>query len=195
MAMISHDLTRNSRLNEGLAGYGEGAPSESAGSFQSRLRNTRAKAEVNLPLDFYTHQVLTLGGEYLYESLNDPGSLRPQSWDPGAGGTPGIPGTDRTQTKSTANSYAFYVEDNLEAGAKTIDTPGLRYDHHDKFGGNWSPSLNASHQITDELSLKGGIALCRADLSGRQRTGEHAAHGTQGAADPVSAWAWPLRAQ
>ncbi|WP_278941665.1 TonB-dependent siderophore receptor [Pseudomonas helleri] len=158
MAMLSHDLTRNSRLNEGLAGYGEGAPSESAGSFQSRLRNTRAKAEANLPLDFYTHQVLTLGGEYLYESLNDPGSLRPQSWDPGADGTAGIPGTDRTQTKSTANSYAFYVEDNLEAGFKTIVTPGLRYDHHDKFGGNWSPSLNASHQITDELSLKGGIA-------------------------------------
>lgn len=158
MAMLSHDLTRNSRLNEGLAGYGEGAPSESAGSFQSRLRNTRAKAEANLPLDFYTHQVLTLGGEYLYESLNDPGSLRPQSWDPGADGTAGIPGTDRTQTKSTANSYAFYVENNLEAGSKTIVTPGLRYDHHDKFGGNWSPSLNASHQITDELSLKGGIA-------------------------------------
>ena len=103
-ASLSHDLTRNARLNEGLAGYGEGAPSESAGRFESRLRNTRATGEVNLPLSAFTEQVLTLGGEYLYESLNDPGSLRPQSWDPGADGTPGIAGQDRTQTKSTANS-------------------------------------------------------------------------------------------
>ena len=157
-ASLSHDLTRNGRLNEGLAGYGEGAPSQSAGRFESRLRNTRATGEVNLPLNAWTEQVLTLGGEYLYESLNDPGSLRPQSWDPGSDGTPGIPGQDRTQTKSTANSYAFYVEDNIEAGAKTIITPGVRFDHHNAFGGNWSPSLNASHQITDELSVKGGIA-------------------------------------
>ena len=157
-ASLSHDLTRNARLNEGLAGYGEGAPSQSAGRFESRLRNTRATGEVNLPLNAWTEQVLTLGGEYLYESLNDPGSLRPQSWDPGSDGTPGIPGQDRTQTKSTANSYAFYVEDNIEAGAKTIITPGVRFDHHNAFGGNWSPSLNASHQITDELSVKGGIA-------------------------------------
>jgi ferric enterobactin receptor len=157
-ASLSHDLTRNARLNEGLAGYGEGAPSESAGRFESRLRNTRATGEVNLPLSAFTEQVLTLGGEYLYESLNDPGSLRPQSWDPGADGTPGIAGQDRTQTKSTANSYAFSWKTTSKAGAKTIITPGLRYDHHDEFGGNWSPSLNASHQITDELSLKGGIA-------------------------------------
>ena len=157
-ASLTHDLTRNARLNEGLAGYGEGAPSQSAGRFESRLRNTRATGEVNLPLTMGTAQVLTLGGEYLYESLNDPGSLRPQSWDPGANGDAAIPGQDRTQTKTTANSYAFYVEDNIEVGAKTIITPGVRFDHHNEFGGNWSPSLNASHQITDELSIKGGIA-------------------------------------
>ncbi len=86
-----------------------------------------------------TAQVLTLGGEYLYESLNDPGSLRPQSWDPGANGDAAIPGQDRTQTKTTANSYAFYVEDNIEVGAKTIVTPGVRFDHHNEFGGNWRP--------------------------------------------------------
>jgi outer membrane receptor for ferrienterochelin and colicin len=45
-----------------------------------------------------------------------------------------------------------------KSAAKTIITPGLRFDDHEEFGGNWSPSLNASHQLTDELSLKGGIA-------------------------------------
>ncbi|MCF5567444.1 FepA family TonB-dependent siderophore receptor, partial [Pseudomonas sp. PA-3-11C] len=81
LASLTHDLTRNERLNEGLAGSGEGAPSASAGRFESRLRNTRATAEVNLPLSVGAEQVLTLGSEYLYESMNDPGSLRPQSYD------------------------------------------------------------------------------------------------------------------
>ncbi|MFK8330381.1 FepA family TonB-dependent siderophore receptor [Pseudomonas sp. BJa5] len=154
MASLSYDLTRNDRLNEGLAGWGEGAPSGGAGRFESRLRNTRATGEVNLPLSAGLEQVLTLGAEYLYESLNDPGSLRPQSYDPGAE----LQGFDRTQTKSTANSYALYSEDNIELGSATIVTPGLRFDHHQDFGSNWSPSLNASHQLTEALSLKGGIA-------------------------------------
>lgn len=155
---LTHDLTRNARLNEGLAGWGEGAPAADAGRFESRLRNTRATGEVNLPLDFGTAQVLTMGGEYLYESLNDPGSLRPQSYDPGTGSNPAIPGVSRDSTKTTASSYALYTEDNIEVGSKAIVTPGLRYDHHEVFGGNWSPSLNGSYQLTDELSLKGGIA-------------------------------------
>ncbi|WP_274115532.1 MULTISPECIES: FepA family TonB-dependent siderophore receptor [Pseudomonas] len=153
-ASLSYDLTRNERLNEGLAGWGEGAPSDGAGRFESRLRNTRATGEVNLPLSAGVEQVLTMGAEYLYESLNDPGSLRPQSYDPGSE----LSGFDRSQTKSTARSYALYSEDNIELGSNTIVTPGLRFDHHEDFGGNWSPSLNASHQITEALSIKGGIA-------------------------------------
>jgi ferric enterobactin receptor len=99
-----------------------------------------------------------LGGEYLYESLNDPGSMRAQTWDPGVGGVPAVPGFDRSQTKTTAHSFALFAEDNIEVGDRTIVTPGLRYDDHEEFGGNWSPSLNASHELTDELTLKGGIA-------------------------------------
>lgn len=157
-ASLAYDYTRNERLNEGLAGGGEGAPAEGAGVFMSRLRNTRANAEVNLPLEMGAPQVLTLGGEYLYESLNDPGSMRAQTWDPGVGGVPAIPGFDRSQTKTTAHSFALFAEDNIEVGERTIVTPGLRYDDHEEFGGNWSPSLNASHELTDELTLKGGIA-------------------------------------
>jgi ferric enterobactin receptor len=157
-ASLAYDYTRNERLNEGLAGGGEGAPAEGAGVFMSRLRNTRANAEVNLPLEVGAPQVLTLGGEYLYESLNDPGSMRAQTWDPGVGGVPAIPGFDRSQTKTTAHSFALFAEDNIEVGERTIVTPGLRYDDHEEFGGNWSPSLNASHELTDELTLKGGIA-------------------------------------
>lgn len=156
-AALAYDYTRNERLNEGLAGGGEGAP-DGSGVFMSRLRNTRANAEVSLPLSTGLPQVLTLGGEYLYESLNDPGSMRAQTWDPGVGAVPAIPGFDRSETKTTAHSYALFAEDNIEVGARTVVTPGVRFDDHEEFGGNWSPSLNASHELTDELTLKGGIA-------------------------------------
>lgn len=57
----------------------------------------------------------------------------------------------------TAKSYALFVEDNIVIGDTTV-TPGLRFDHHEMFGDNFSPSLNLSHKLTEALSVKGGIA-------------------------------------
>ncbi|WP_400589723.1 TonB-dependent siderophore receptor [Pseudomonas aeruginosa] len=154
---LGYEYVRNWRLNEGLAGGPEGAINDT-GAAMSRLRNTRASSEVNLPLRWGEHlHVLTVGGEYLYESLNDQGSFRPQSFDPSGRAGNEIPGFDRSDSKMTASSSALFVEDNLQLGDTTI-TPGLRFDHHNQFGDNWSPSLNLAHQITERLSIKGGIA-------------------------------------
>ena len=155
--VLAYEYVRNWRLNEGLAGRTEGAPN-AEGAAMSRLRNTRLSSEVNLPFAMgSTEHVLTLGGEYLYETLNDQGSLRPQSSDPT--GNDGLVGFDRSSSKTTARSYALFVEDNIIVGDTTI-TPGLRFDHHETFGDNFSPSLNLSHKLTEALSVKGGIARC-----------------------------------
>jgi len=53
---------------------------------------------------------------------------------------------------------AVFVENNIEVTDKLILTPGLRKVESDKFGVNWSPSLNASYYVTPEITLKGGIA-------------------------------------
>ncbi|WP_070096108.1 TonB-dependent siderophore receptor [Pseudomonas sp. NBRC 111139] len=152
---LAYEYVRNWRLNEGLAGRTEGAPSDEGGAM-SRLRNTRLSSEVNLPFAMgSTEHVLTLGGEYLYETLNDQGSLRPQSSDPTH--NDGLVGFDRSSSKMTARSYALFVEDNIIVGGTTL-TPGLRFDHHESFGDNFSPSLNLSHKLTEALSVKGGIA-------------------------------------
>ena len=154
---LAYEYVRNWRLNEGLAGGPEGAINDS-GAAMSRLRNTRLSSEVNLPFAMgSTEHVLTLGGEYLYESLNDQGSFRPQSFDPSGSGSDAISGFDRSDTKMTARSYALFVEDNIVLGDTTV-TPGLRFDHHEMFGDNFSPSLNLSHKLTEALSVKGGIA-------------------------------------
>lgn len=129
---LGHDYTRNARLNEGLASGPEGAPKEGAGWNKVQLRNLCASGEVNVPLSLGLG-VVTVSAEYLRESLVDPDSLRANSWDP----TPGsITGFGRGKNRSKANSHAVFVEDNIEAGKRTIITPGVRMDHHDEFRTN-----------------------------------------------------------
>ncbi|WP_462402225.1 TonB-dependent siderophore receptor [Pseudomonas sp. Marseille-QA0332] len=154
---LAYEYVRNFRMNEGLAGRTEGAP-QGSGSSMSRLRNTRLASEVNLPFAMgATEHVLTLGGEYLYETLNDQGSFSAQSFNPSGGPGDAIPGFQPGQSKIDARSYALFAEDNIVVGATTV-TPGLRLDHHEQFGDNLSPSLNVSHKLTDDLTIKGGIA-------------------------------------
>ncbi|MBA1204546.1 TonB-dependent siderophore receptor [Pseudomonas capeferrum] len=155
--LLSYQYVRNWRMNEGLAGGPEGSINDS-GAALSRLRNTRLASEASLPFTLGgTEHALTFGGEYLYESLNDQGSFRAQSFDPSDTAGDEIAGFDRSESKITAKSYALFIEDNIVVGDTTI-TPGLRLDHHEEFGDNLSPSLNLSHKLTDDLTVKGGIA-------------------------------------
>jgi ferric enterobactin receptor len=154
---ITYEYVRNWRLNEGMAGGPEGSINDT-GADMSRLRNTRLSSEASVPFSLGSSEhMLTFGGEYLYETLNDQGSFRPQSFDPSGGSGDSIAGFSRDASKISAKSFAFFTEDNIVIGDTTI-TPGLRLDHHEEFGDNLSPSLNASHKLTDNLTLKGGIA-------------------------------------
>ena len=152
-AALGYDYTRNARQNEGLAGGGEGMPVD-LGRATSRLRNWSAVGEVNLPFELGFEQVATIGVEWLRESLEDAASLR-QTYTGGAIGGVAMDGRD---PKTAQNSYALFVEDNIQAGARATLTPGLRFDRNDKFGSNWSPSLNAAYELTAALRLKGGVA-------------------------------------
>ena len=157
-ASVAYDYTRNWRLNEGLYGRDQGAPLEADGAFTSRLKNLSANGEINLPLNDAYDQVVTLGAEYLRESLVDPGSLRDNGGANGFDPAPGtLPGFSRGQEESRAYSHALFAEDNIHIGELTL-TPGLRYDHHQTFGDNFSPSLNASYRLDDHWTLKTGIS-------------------------------------
>ncbi|AZR94054.1 outer membrane receptor protein [Bordetella trematum] len=149
---LSYDYTRNSRRQEGLAGSTEGAPN---GDFEtSRLKHWRAATEASVPFTWGLDQMVTVGAEWSRESLDDPSSLR-QTY---TGGNIGGVAAENRSTKSTQTSYALFVEDNIEATDYVMVTPGVRMDHSDKFGVNWSPSLNASWEAFDGFKIKGGIA-------------------------------------
>lgn len=152
---ISYDRTTNSHLSEALAGGPEG--SYSNGNFVgSKLKNLRLKSEANIPVQWGTPQVWTVGVELTNSHLDDAASNSQGFTDQRTTDNFGI-GTGRSG-RDSARSQAIYVENNISLGEKTRLIPALRFDHHSKSGSNWSPALNFSHQLGEHWLIKGGIA-------------------------------------
>ncbi|MHB9797661.1 TonB-dependent siderophore receptor [Pseudomonas sp. MT3] len=154
MAYLQYEKTRNSRINEGLAGGTEGI-FNNTDFYTATLRDLTAHGEVNLPLHAWRDQTLTLGSEWVRQELDDPSANTQPTSEGGA--VPGLDSSGRSTT-SSARIFSLFAEDNIELMPGTMLTPGLRWDHHDIVGDNWSPSLNLSHALTDTLTLKAGIA-------------------------------------
>lgn len=153
---LAYDQTNNTRLDEGLFGRVEGSINSDRYS-TSRLKNLRINSELNIPLELWAEQTLTLGAEWNREQLNDPSA---SSYTGTTGDT--IPGTSinpsQRSSKNSAELSALYFEDNIEVVPGTKVIPGLRFDYHDKFGGNYSPSLNIQQELGEMFSVKAGIA-------------------------------------
>lgn len=154
LAYLQYEKTRNTRINEGLAGGTEGIFSNSD-FYTTTLNDLTAHAEVNLPLHYGVDHVLTVGTEWVQSKLDDP-SANTQTTT--AGGTVGDLTSTGRDTKFSSEIASVFVEDNIELRPGTKLTPGLRFDHHDIVGDNWSPSLNLSQVLTDTFTLKAGIA-------------------------------------
>ncbi len=146
---LQYERTRNNRLKEGLAGGPEGAIySNDFGTIE--LDSVTAHSEVNLPISAVFEQVVTLGAEWNEQQMDDGASdlaaiqsiAYPIAFD----------GEMETRTAS------LFIEDNIELRPGTILTPGLRYDHNDMTGSNWSPALNLSQKLGRDFTLKAGIA-------------------------------------
>lgn len=154
MAYLQYEKTRNSRINEGLAGGTEGIFSNTD-FYTATLRDLTAHGELNLPLHAWRDQTLTLGSEWVQQKLDDP-SANTQTTSEG-GAVPGLTSSNR-DTTSQAQIFSLFAEDNIELLPGTMLTPGLRWDHHSIVGDNVSPSLNISHALTQSVTLKAGIA-------------------------------------
>ncbi|EKE69920.1 TonB-dependent siderophore receptor [Gallaecimonas xiamenensis] len=154
--VLAYENTRNYRLNEGLAGGVEGSITNDGAKSTSTLDSLTLNGDINIPLDFAgLSQMLTLGMELGKDELDDPYSM---SQGTGSGGA--VPGAEEgtRDGKSDATYQALYVEDNIELTLDWILTPGVRFDHNSLFGNNWSPYLSTAYQLTDNLTLRGGIA-------------------------------------
>ncbi|MGQ9371047.1 TonB-dependent siderophore receptor [Azospirillum sp. A39] len=151
---FQYEGTDNSRLNEGLAGGVEGSISTDDDWSTSELRNYNLTGDVDIPLELGFDQVLTVGAEWRKETLHDPYSM---SQSLTGGQIPGLAAGTRDPDAS-ADTYAAYIEDNIEIARDFVLTPGIRFDHHSEFGSNFGPALNASYELFDGLLIKGGVA-------------------------------------
>lgn len=153
---LAYEGTNNYRMDEGLAGSSEGTiTAEDKPRSVSKLDNYHVNGEYTTPLKLAgLDQMLTLGAEWTQERLNDPFSTSAGEAQHQAGHSV-IPSYSKV---SEMRSFALFMEDNIELTEDLIVTPGVRFDHHDQAGSNWSPSLNASYYVTPEITLKGGIA-------------------------------------
>ncbi|MCC9596130.1 MULTISPECIES: FepA family TonB-dependent siderophore receptor [unclassified Rubrivivax] len=150
--VLQYEDTRTANCRKGSVGGTEGNCSTPVSSVTSDLRDWFLNAELHTPLTIgEQRQVLTTGFEYRSERLDDPNAIQTTS------GTLGDPAAAAYRVME-AKTAAFYVEDNIGIGQSLVLTPGLRLDHHDQFGNNWSPSLNASFELSPQWMLKGGIA-------------------------------------
>lgn len=147
--VFQYEGTRNADCVKGTAGGPEGSCTAPVSFTESRLKNYYVNGELHTPFELGGfEQVLTSGIEFRQENLNDPNSIqqKPPS------------GVEATDAKSSANNFAFYLEDNIEITQAFVLIPGVRLDNHEQFGSSWSPSLNATYELNSAFMLKGGIA-------------------------------------
>lgn len=153
---FNYEKTNNTRLQEGSTGRVEGMINSDTYA-TSRLQSYRAGGEVNFPVQLLVDQTVTIGAEWNRDELNDPASMSATSESgviiDGVSGDP----TARS-SKNSATISSLFFENNIAATDSTEVIPGLRFDYHDKFGANWSPSLNISQGLGDYFTLKAGIA-------------------------------------
>lgn len=56
--------------------------------------------------------------------------------------------------QASADQYSVYLHDELYLSDKLLLTPSVRYDHHEEFGGETSPSIGATYFIADNSRFK-----------------------------------------
>ncbi len=85
------------------------------------------------------NQLLTFGGEYRHDKLEDPVNL-----------------TGGTSSETSANQYALFLEDEWRIFDPLALTAGLRMDDHETYGDHWSPRAYLVYNATDTVTIKGG---------------------------------------
>ncbi|MBP2168476.1 ferric enterobactin receptor [Erwinia toletana] len=148
-----YENTRNSRLNEGLAGGTEGIFANDSYS-DIQLDDVLLHSEVSIPFEWLVNQTVTIGSEWNQQRMKDNLS---NTQALSGGDIDGISSSNRSPY-SSAEIFSLFAEDNMELTDSTILVPGLRFDHHSIVGDNWSPSLNLTQGLGDDFTLKMGIA-------------------------------------
>ncbi|HCM63583.1 MAG TPA: TonB-dependent receptor [Morganella sp. (in: Bacteria)] len=107
---------------------------------QPEITNTVVDGKVTA---FLPDNILTVGGQYQYAKLKDDSAIKGK----------------KTVTETiTADQKALFVEDEYSVTDSLTLTGGLRMDDHEFYGKHWNPRAYAVYKLTDEITIKGGVA-------------------------------------
>lgn len=161
---LQYETTSNTRMVEGSTGSVEGlitADDISYGTID--LENVAAKTEWIVPLTLFGKaQKLTIGAEFRGEWMDDRYSTLIASSITTLDGSTNPLGiaddaADRP-SKTNQQTYAIYLEDNIQWSDRLTITPTLRFDYNTNYGLNVSPGVNAFYKLNDEWEVKVGVA-------------------------------------
>lgn len=107
---------------------------------QMDLRTTLLNSQMSY---FGDHHVTTVGGQYLYEDLEDMGN----QLEAGAG-----------LSTLTRWSWALFAEDEWRLAEGFALTAGLRLDQDQNYGGHWSPRVYGVYHLDSQWTVKGGVS-------------------------------------
>jgi len=102
------------------------------------IDNKTVDGQVLIP---FANNMLTFGGQYKKEDLTDEGNQF----------NPALKELSRW-------SYALFLEDEYRLTESFAITAGLRYDYDENYGDHWNPRIYGVWNMTDSLTLKGGIS-------------------------------------
>jgi len=108
-------------------------------SREVKIRNTESGSQWTLPMRQHT---LSFGGNYRHESLHD---VRGNVHEPDA---PDI----------TREQWALFSENEWSLRENLALTTGVRLNHDENYGSQWTPRLYAIWHGSDALSITGGIS-------------------------------------
>ncbi|MBI6137134.1 TonB-dependent receptor [Serratia plymuthica] len=103
------------------------------------IKNTVFDAKLIVPTDYH---VITSGVQWNESALTD--------WNQAAG--------DRKNYKFDVVQKAVFAEDEWRLTENFALTTGLRLDHHEQYGNHFNPRLYGVWHVSDEWTLKGGVA-------------------------------------
>ncbi len=95
-----------------------------------------------MPFFWLADQTLTLGMEWNHDQLDDPASM--QATNSNGETIHGTSATLRNAVPKTAPPSPVSIWKIISKPFGTNLIPGIRFDYHNQFGSNWSPSLNLS---------------------------------------------------
>lgn len=129
--------------------------------------NTVVDGLLTLPFDFH---VLKTGLQFNHANLT------------GIANESAVPGFAPNTDDVTDKSLAVFVEDEYAITDKLSVTGGLRVDHADGYGSHWSPRLYSVYKLTDNWTIRGGVASAFRAPAIRQKTAAYCMQTRGGAA-------------